>query len=100
VLKEFAGSPLAEKWTPEVESLMDMAHVSRASEQLTLLALSQTSLLDIAKNAQRDQIGTIISITPVLQNRSPLFVVQVDFNGRLVELDYNMKGERMVHWLR
>jgi hypothetical protein len=100
VLKELAGSPLAEKWTPEVESLKDMAHVSRASEQLTLLALSQTSLLDIAKNAQRDQIGTVTSITPVLQNRNPLFVVQVDFNGRLVELHYNTKGERMVNWLR
>ena len=100
VLKELGGSPLAEKWTPEVQLFMDVAHVSRASEQLTLLALSQTSLLDIATNAQRDQIGTIISITPVLQNRSPLFVVQVDFNGRIVELDYNMKGERIVHWLR
>jgi hypothetical protein len=100
VLKEFAGSPLAEKWTPEVERFKDVAHVSRASEQLTLLAVSQTSLLDIAKNAQRDQIGTIISITPVLENRNPLFVVQVDFNGRLVELRYNMKGERIVNWLR
>ena len=100
VLKEWAGSPLAEKWTPEVEGFKDVAHVSRASEQLTLLALSQTSLLDIATNARRDQLGTIISITPVLQNRSPLFVVQVDFNGRLVELHYNMNGERMVHWLR
>jgi hypothetical protein len=89
VLKELAGSPLAEKWTPEVESFKDVAHVSRASEQLTLLAMSQTTLLDIATNAQRDQLGTIISITPVLQNRSPLFVVQVDFNGRQVELDYN-----------
>ncbi|HEV2970785.1 MAG TPA: hypothetical protein VGY55_12510 [Pirellulales bacterium] len=100
VLNELAGSPLAEKWTPEVESFKDVAHVSRASEQLTLLALSHASLLDIAKNAQRDQIGTIISITPVLENRSPLFLVQVDFNGRLVELHYNMKGERMVNWLR
>lgn len=100
VLKELAGSPLAEKWEPEVESFKDVAHVSRASEQLTLLATSQTTLLDIATNAQRDQLGTIISITPVLRNRSPLFVVQVDFNGRTVELDYDMKGERIVHWLR
>jgi hypothetical protein len=95
VLKELAGSPLAAKWTPEVEVFKDVEHVSRSAEQLTLMALSQASLLDIVKKAQIDQLGTVFSITPVLRNRSPLFVVFVAAGGRAVELDYNLKGERV-----
>jgi hypothetical protein len=95
VLKELAGSPEAAKWTPEVEIFKDVEHVSRSAEQLTLMALSQTSLLDVIKKAQQDQPGTVFSITPVLKNRGPLFVVLVAANGRAVELDYNLRGERV-----
>jgi hypothetical protein len=95
VLKELAGSPLAAKWTPEVEIFKDVEHVSRSAEQLTLIALSQASLLDIVKKAQIDQPGTVFSITPVLRNRSPLFVALVAAGGKAVELDYNLKGERV-----
>ena len=69
VLKELAGSPEADQWKPEVEVFKDVAHVSRASQQLTLMALCKFSLLDILEKAEKDQSGTLFSITPVLRDR-------------------------------
>src|SRR5262249_16684443 len=47
ILKELAGSPLTDDWKPEVEVFKDVPHVSRASQQLALMALSKFTLLDI-----------------------------------------------------
>ena len=98
VLKELAGSPEGSKWEPETEIFKDVPHVSRSSEQLTLMALSHVSLLDIIKKAEKDQTGTVFSITPVLQQRKARFVVLVAAKDKVVELVYDlMSGERVKH---
>lgn len=94
VLKEVSGSPEAQPLKTEVEVFKDVEHVARASEQLTLMALSKFSLLDIVKKAEKDQPGTVFSITPVLRERKPQFVVLVAADGKVVELTYDlMTGE-------
>src|SRR5215207_5221998 len=55
ILKELAGSPEASEWKPKVEVFEDVPHVSRASQQLTLMSLSKLSLLDILAKAEKDQ---------------------------------------------
>src|SRR5206468_10867412 len=98
VLKELAGSREGAKWEPETELFEDVPHVSRSSEQLTLMALSHVSLLDIIKKAEKDQTGTVFSITPVLQQRKARFVVLVAAKDKVVELVYDlMSGERVKH---
>lgn len=95
VLKELAGSPLEAKWNPKGEVFMDVPHVSRASEQLTLMALTPLSLLDIIKKAEKDQAGTVFSITPVLHDRKGAFVVLVAAQGKVVHLAYDLvKGDK------
>lgn len=96
VLKELAGGPEAEKWTPETEVFKDVPHVSRASEQLTLLSLSSSSLLDIVKKAEKDQPGTVFSITPVLHDRKAQFVVLLAAKDKVVELRYDLKTGQSV----
>jgi hypothetical protein len=94
VLKELSGSPEGAKWKPEVEVFKDVPHVSRASEQLTLMSLTKVSLLDILKKAEKDQPGTVFSITPVLHDRKGEFVVLVAASGKVVDLHYDlMTGE-------
>ena len=94
VLKELAGSPDGAKWEPKVETFTDVPHVSRASQQLTLMSLARFSLLDIIKKAQKDQAGTVFSITPTLHGRKALFVVLVAAGGKVVHLGYDlMTGE-------
>jgi hypothetical protein len=96
VLKEIAGSPDAAEWKPEVEVFKDVEHVSRASEQLTLMALTKLSLIDVVKKAETDQPGTVFSVTPVLSNRMPQFVVLVADQGKVHELHYDlMSGNRL-----
>lgn len=96
VLKELAGSPEGEKWNPEVEVFKDPEHLKRSAAQLTLMAISPYSLLDIIGRAQKDQQGTVFSITPVVENHKPLFLVLMDAQGKVVELKYNLlTGEPM-----
>ncbi len=90
VLKEYAGNPADASWKPEVEVFKDVEHVSRASEQLTLAQLSAASLVDILKKAEKDQPGTIYSITPVVRDRKATFVVLVADKGKTVELAYDL----------
>src|SRR5437762_13118998 len=47
VLQELSGSPEEEKWAPKTEVFKDVAHVARSSEQLTLMALSKSSLATV-----------------------------------------------------
>jgi uncharacterized membrane protein YkoI len=94
VLKELAGDPTAEKWSPEVEVFKDVEHVSRAAEQLTVMSLSRLSLEDIIAKAAKDQPGTVYSVTPGVRNRKAVFTVLVAAKDRPVELVYDaMTGE-------
>jgi hypothetical protein len=96
VLKELAGSPEGERWSPEVEVFEDAAHLKRSAAQLTLMALSPHALLEIIAKAGRDQPGTVFSITPVVEHRQAQFVVLVAAQGKVVALRYNlMTGESM-----
>lgn len=89
VLKELAGSPDGERWSPETEVFKDVEHVSRASQQLTIMSLTRLSLLDITKKAPQDQPGVVYSITPVVRDRKPVFVVLVAAQDKSVELTYD-----------
>jgi hypothetical protein len=96
VLKELAGSPEGERWSPEVEVFEDAEHLKRSAAQLTLMALSPHTLLDIMAKAGKEQQGTVFSITPVVEHRQPQFVVLVAAQGKVVALRYNlMTGESM-----
>ena len=90
VLKEFAGDPASESWKPEIEVFKDVEHVSRASEQLTLMAISSVSLADIVRKAAKDQPGTVYSITPSLRDRKAMFIVLVADKDKTVELAYDL----------
>lgn len=94
VLKELAGSPESETWTAEVEVFKDVEHVSRASQQLTVMTVSKFSLLDILKKAEKDQPGRAYSITPVVRDRKAQFVVSIAVKDKTVELFYDaMTGD-------
>ncbi len=96
VLKELAGSPEAAEWKPEAEVFKDVPHVSRASQQLMLMSLSKFSLLDILEKVEKDQAGTVFSITPVLRDRKAQYVVLVAVEGKAVEISYDlMTGDRI-----
>jgi hypothetical protein len=96
VLKELAGSPAGEKWSPEAEVFEDAEHLKRAAAQLTLMALSPQGLLDIIAKAEKEQPGTVFSITPVVENHKPQFVVLVAAQGKVVAVRYNLlTGESM-----
>ena len=90
VLKEYGGGPEGEAWKPEVEVFKDVEHVSRASEQLTLMAISPASLADMVRKAAKDQPGTVYSITPSLRDRKPVFIVLVADKDKTVELAYDL----------
>jgi hypothetical protein len=95
VLKELSGSPEAAAWKTETEVFKDVEHVSRSAQQLTLMALSPHSLLKIAKQAETDQPGILVSVTPVLKDQKPMFVVEVASQGKIVELNYDlMTGQK------
>lgn len=78
VLQELSGSPEGAVWKPETEVFKDVEHVSRASQQLTLMALSPFSLKEILAKAQNDHPGIPFSITPRLAgDRNPSFELQM-----------------------
>ena len=90
VLKELSGSPEKEQWSPETEVFKDVEHVARSAEQLTLMAPSRFSLLEIIAKAEKQQPGTVFSITPVMRDRKPQFVVLVANQGKVIELAYDL----------
>src|SRR6266496_3437937 len=91
VLKELSGSPEGAAWNPEVEVFKDPEHLKRAAEQ-TLMALSQMSLLDVIAKSQKQQPGTVFSVTPVVVGHQPKFNVLVANNGRVITLAYDLWG--------
>ena len=92
VLKELSGSPEATEWNPEAEVFKDPEHLKRAAEELTLMTLSQMPLLDVIAKAQKQQPGTVFSVTPVVVGHQPKFNVLVANNGRVIALAYDLWG--------
>lgn len=89
VLKELAGSPEKAPWAPEVEAFKDLPHVARASEHLTLTALAKHSLYEVVSQAQKEHSGAVLSITPAVQNKRPIFTVLVANKGKVTEYAYD-----------
>jgi hypothetical protein len=89
VLQELSGSPEKAPWVPEAEVFKDVPHVARASEQLTVTALSKHSLLDVVSRAQKAHAGSVVSITPAIHGKRPVYVVGISQKGKLVEYTYD-----------
>ena len=94
VLKELAGNPEQTPWAPGVEVFKDLPHMARASEHLTVTALAKHSLYDVALQAQKDHSGTVVSITPAIQSRRPVFIVLVANKGKVAEYAYDAMTAR------
>jgi hypothetical protein len=98
VLKELSGSPESAQWSPEVEVFKDPEHLKRSAEQQTLMALSTFSLLDIIARAEKEQRGRVFSVTLVVRDRKPEFVVLVADRDKVNELAYDiMTGKTVKH---
>src|SRR5262245_30585757 len=91
ILKELAGSPESATWMPETEVFKDVEHVARSAAQLTLMQLSSKSLLDIVRQAEK--AGTVVSITPLIDNRKGQFEVLVLASGKQVEMAFDLQGK-------
>jgi hypothetical protein len=102
VLKEWAGTPDGGQWTPVAETFKDVAHVARASEQLTLMALTNRTLVEIAAQADKEQLGSTYSVTPVLngkdkdKQKKAYFEVRFLNKGKITEVKYDLlSGSKM-----
>src|SRR5262249_12257393 len=89
VLKELAGSPESATWHPETEVFKDIPHVSRASQQLAIVAMSPITLLDVIKKAEKDHPGTVYSVIPMMKERKAVYEVKVASGGKSAELIYD-----------
>lgn len=89
-LQEVAGSPEGEKWTTETEVFKDVEHVARSSQQLTLMALAPSSLLDVIAKAEKDHPGTVLSVKPELEGRKARFEVVIASGGKAEEYEYDL----------
>lgn len=96
VLKELSGSPTQDKWTPEVEVFKDVPHVARSSQQLTLMSMSRFTLVDIVAKAQKAYPGTVVSVSPTVHNRKPVFVVAIAVKGKIAEYRYGVSDGNLV----
>jgi hypothetical protein len=90
VLKEWAGTPDGGQWKPVAETFKDVEHVARASQQLTLMALTGKTLVEIAAKADKEQLGSTYSITPVLKEKKPYFEVRFLNKGKMTEVKYDL----------
>jgi len=90
VLKEWAGTPGEGQWTPVAETFKDVEHVARASEQLTLMALTSKTLVEIAARADKEQLGSTYSITPMLKGKKAYFEIRFLNKGKLTEVKYDL----------
>ncbi len=77
VLMELSGDPTKEAWTPKKEVFADREHVTRASMHLTLMQLSELSLVDVIKTAEARQLGRVYSANPAVRNGRPVVDVLV-----------------------
>jgi len=90
VLKEWAGTPDGGRWAPVAETFNDVKHVARASEQLTLMAMTGKSLAEVAAKADKEQLGSTYSITPVLKGKKAYFEVLFLNKGKMTEVKYDL----------
>ena len=96
VLKEWAGPPDGGQWAPVAETFRDVEHVARASEQLTLMALTSKTLVEIAAKADKEQLGSAYSIIPVVRGKKAFFQVQFLDKGKMTEVKYDLlSGSKM-----
>jgi len=91
VLKEFSGSPETAPWAPEAEVFKDIPHVSRASGQLSLMALAKHPLTDFITMAQKQHKGIVFSAIPEVQNHRPVLVVLIARKGKVSEFRYDLE---------
>lgn len=91
VLKEFSGSPETAPWAPEAEIFKDIPHVSRASGQLSLMALAKRPLADFITMAQKQHKGKVFSAIPGVQNRRPVLVVLIADHDKVNEVRYDLE---------
>jgi hypothetical protein len=90
VLKELSGSPEQANWSPKEEVFEDLPHVARASEHLTLIALSKRPLADLLATAQKEHKGIMYSATPEVKGNRPVLIVLVDEQGKSKEYRYDL----------
>ena len=90
VLKELSATPESPQWVPSVEIFKDPVHIARASEQLTLMALTSKSLVEIVNKAEAEKLGTVYAIAPILQEKKPFFDVLVVLKGKVTEIRYDL----------
>jgi hypothetical protein len=95
-LKEYAGDPKAATWQPKAEVFSDVEHVARSAQQMTLLAVSQCTLLDVLAKAEKEQTGVVYSIAPILSDRKPRFRLLFADQGKTRELIYDAVTREVV----
>lgn len=95
-LKEYAGDPTSTSWKPEAHVFADAEHVARSAQQMTLLAVSPCSLLDVLAKAEKEQKGVVYSITPILRDRKPRFRLLFADQGRSREAIYDAATREVV----
>lgn len=96
VLKEFSGSPEKAPWVPEAEVFKDIPHVSRASGQLTLMALAKRPLSDFITMAHKQHTGKVFSAIPEVQNRRPVLVVLIADKDKVSEVRYDLETGHVI----
>lgn len=96
VLKEFSGSPEQTPWSPQAEVFKDIPHVSRASGQLSLMALAKHSLADFVTMAQKQHKGKVFSANPEVQNHRPVLVVLIADKDKVNEVRYDLETGHVI----
>ncbi len=71
-LMELCGDPNKDTWVPKKEVFADKEHIARASMQLTLMQLSEFSLVEAIQKAGARQAGTVYSANPAVRNGRPV----------------------------
>jgi hypothetical protein len=92
VLKEYGGSPEQPAWKPEIEIFKDVAHVARASQQQTLMALAKASLADIVAKAEKETNGQALSVTPIIEGHQAFFAVKTVAGDKVVDAKFKLLG--------
>lgn len=74
-LAELAGDPTGSAWAPGAEVFGDTEHIARASEQLTLMALTSATLDSVIRAASAD--GVVYRVEPAIADGRAVFDVLV-----------------------
>ena len=91
-LEEVSGDPLAAQWSPSTETLRNAFDVSEATTQRRLLAKTKLTLLKIARMAQDERPGRVISVIPtVVAGKFECIVLMLGANSQLATMAYDLK---------